>query len=228
MRRYDQFPGKPYSVTSILRLCWPQPSLDEWKLREAARHGTPAPDTSAAERGTRTHTYAYAKALEMQGVSLDSGLQGDSLRAFWPSDCRFYDAVDRFFEDHIADVTLAEVPVWDSIDGYAGTLDNESLLLTSSDLGEGFVRIDWKTAGSDKPDWYPDHALQMAAYNDCDHALIGGEIVLLKPVSTLIVVRLLSDGTYRTRTVNVPAARDAWNFCLKTFDSYREREAVWT
>jgi len=66
LRRYPDLPGSPLSVTTILKLAFPQPQLDAWKLREAVKLGRQFPDEpeegildrhrgGAMLRGSRIH-----------------------------------------------------------------------------------------------------------------------------------------------------------------------------
>ena len=147
LRRYPDLPGSPLSVTTILKLAFPQPQLDAWKLREAVKLGRQFPDEpeegildrhrgGAMLRGSRIHAAIQATIEDEPRAALHHGPEQSTFNhwvAWWAT--RGLHSLGTELLVHV-DAT------------YAGTLD----LLAIDEgqphdqkLWEPRVVVDWKT-----------------------------------------------------------------------------------
>lgn len=216
VRTYPQFPGNPPSVTSILKVAWPSPELDAWKLRKAADEGREwEVDQTAPLRGSRIHKFAHAIA-----ENRPAELRGDDV----PFGKAFFAFKNACVEHFIA----AEQKVWSEPEGYAGTFD-AAVRLTDK-AGGGVALIDYKTSKLGAA-WYADNALQLAAYSAATHTLHGDEVVPLDiapwKTDVLMVVRLYPDATFETHVVDYWQALERWHLCLTMWKRFLTRDDVW-
>lgn len=112
------------------------------ELRHLAREATTAAERfrdSSAARGDRVHHYAEQVALRELGAAHEAGLARETLAAH--GETRYADRLDEWWELYGVKPLAAEVTVWNTSIGYAGTLD------LIAEIGGRPCLIDFKTRG---------------------------------------------------------------------------------
>lgn len=206
---YDIAGAKYPAVTSILSLTWPQPELQEWRLRTAAQQGTTRQDMGPASRGTAVHkaiaTYFQRYWEDSTGFTYRPHLAG-CMQAFLA-----------FVERYVEDVVLVEQPVFDPQGNWAGTLDAQIISAGRS------VVVDWKTSAK----LWPKDAVQASAYWSAPRIAHENGSFPAERADAVWVVRLGNDGTFERRIVDAEAGASAWSNCLGLWRSYLHEEFVW-
>lgn len=215
VRRYPNLPGSPISVTQIIDLAFPRPELRKWQVRQAARLAREHPETpidhlftsrptEAMNRGTAVH-----KAIE---VFLASGTNGDDVQLLADEQTTLmYMQWLNWWGTTVLTPVAAEVQMLGL--GYAGTCD---LLAIDGGEAEPLVICDWKTTGTLPSEPWFDHAVQLAAYADCQILDAEGNWVFGPPVQYGKVVYLSPDGyaAYDIAGDQWLRACRAWNACI--------------
>lgn len=122
-----------------------------------------------------------------------------------------------FLNQHASRIIHVEKTLYNRTYEYAGTAD----LIAKMKDGSLAV-IDWKTGNV-----YPDHALQLTAYMNCEHvAGVDGHLTQLPPISKGYVVQLPGDGTYKAHEFN-PSPRAFRTFiALRTLQAWKDDHAA--
>ena len=118
-----------------------------------------------------------------------------------------------FLSHHVSRIIHVEKTLYNRQYEYAGTAD----LIAKMKDGTLAV-IDWKTGNV-----YPEHALQLVAYMNCEHvAGVDGHLGKLPPVTKGYVVQLPGDGTYKAHEFE-PTPRAFRTFiALRSIQKWRD------
>ena len=123
----------------------PDALRDSRRRRALVNHAAKAAERHrdrAAERGDRVHSYCEQLALRAMGLDHEVSAARESLAANGES--RFADSADQWWQLYRPEPLAAEITVWNSTVGYAGTLD------LVARIGGKVCLIDYKTRGTDR------------------------------------------------------------------------------
>ena len=208
-RRYVWPPQEPHdlvvpSVTTILNNL-NKPALPNWAAREVAKYAVEnilqwqdLPPDDAVDLLKRA-PYRNMKKKGDVGTAVHQAIEG------WKQgETPVLDDIDllpfvagaaAFVNDNVARPLHVEATVYNRKYKYAGTCDG---IFKMKDGATAIV--DWKTSNN----VYPEHALQLVAYANCDFVgYPNGESVTLPPIDQAWVVHLPGDGTYKAHQVNL-------------------------
>ncbi|GAA4692735.1 hypothetical protein GCM10025781_07500 [Kocuria gwangalliensis] len=123
----------------------PEAMRDARRRRALVNHAAKAAERHrdrAAERGDRVHDYCEQLALQAMGQDHRVEHARETLAEHQES--RFADSADQWWELYRPEPLAAEITVWNSTVGYAGTLD------LVARIGGKVCLIDYKTRGTDR------------------------------------------------------------------------------
>ena len=123
----------------------PDAMRDPRRRRALVNHAAKAAERHrdrAAERGDRVHDYCEQLALRAMGQDHRVDHARETLAGHQES--RFADSADQWWELYRPEPLAAEITVWNSTVGYAGTLD------LVARIGGKVCLIDYKTRGTDR------------------------------------------------------------------------------
>ncbi|MBK4120029.1 cytochrome [Kocuria rhizophila] len=123
----------------------PEALRDSRRRRALVNHAAKAAERhrdQAAQRGDRVHDYCEQLALRAMGCEHDVERARADLEEH--HEARFADSADQWWELYRPEPLAAEITVWNSTVGYAGTLD------LVARIGGKVCLIDYKTKGTDR------------------------------------------------------------------------------
>ncbi|NWN89368.1 MAG: cytochrome [Micrococcaceae bacterium] len=150
------------------------------KLKTLARQSNDAADRfrdGAAARGDRVHNYAEQVALRALGMPHTMAETRDVLAQH--NESGFADRFDEWWHNFEVKPLAAEITVWNSTVGYAGTLD------LVAEIGGRVCLIDYKTRGTDRAgrvkSLSPNVVMQLAAGFKAEESLVDAQTGAWEP-----------------------------------------------
>jgi hypothetical protein len=205
----EKVPG----VTTIIGDTLAKKALTRWAARTAASFAVDRWDELAGEPLTRRleliggAPWAERNALANRGTEVhdlaDQLAHGQQIDV--PEELKgFVDAYLAYTYQLEPVDLISEAPVAHTGYWYAGTLD----LITR--IRDRILLVDLKTSSG----IWPDHALQLAAYEHCDLIQVQGEERPMPEVDGCAVLRLAGDGTYELRELETERSWLAFQYLL--------------
>lgn len=140
----------------------------------------------------------------------------------------YFDAVDRFLDDHQPELAFAEAVAFNRTlngAGYGGTFD--ALLRIQRKMWI----VDWKSRGEGSDHAaYPEDAAQLGGYSAADYIIVEGadgpERMPMPELAGGLIISIKSDG-YRVYPIDLPEAQEHWSALHSWWVARRsERDAV--